>query len=188
MVGPIDELSNTDFLAAMELQIGSVFLGTKYVAPLMKKQRSGSIINTASIAGMGVGFGPTLYSIGKAAVILLTRCTAIELAEFGVRVNCISPGGILTPMVIGGHKDHGMTDEDAERALSRMSDYYGEVYPLKRAGMPEDIAYAAVYLASDESPHTTGENLVVDTGITLGRSAQLQAERGASIQKAISGA
>ena len=60
-------------------------------------------------------------------------------------------------------------------------------YPLKRAGTPEDIAYAAVYLASDESPHTTGENLVVDTGITLGRSAKLQAERGAMMQKAISG-
>ncbi|WP_419553126.1 SDR family oxidoreductase [Candidatus Poriferisodalis sp.] len=146
------------------------------------------VICNASIAGMGVGFGPTLYSIGKAAVILLTRCTAIELAEFGVRVNCISPGGILTPIVIGGHKDHGMTDEDAERALSRMSDYFEETYALKRAGTPEDIAYAAVYLASDESPHTTGENLVVDTGIRLGRSAQQQAERGAAIQKAISGA
>lgn len=185
---PIDELSYTDFLAAMELQIGSVFLGTKYVVPLMKQQHSGSIINNASIAGMGVGYGATLYSIGKAAVIHLTRCTAMELGEFGVRANCISPGGILTPMFIGGHKDHGMTDEEAERALSRLSEYFAEDYPLKRAGMPEDIAYAAVYLASDESPHTTGENLVVDTGITLGRSAKLQAERGAAMQKAISGA
>ena len=186
-VGPIDELAYTDFLAAMELQIGSVFLGTKYVAPLMKKQRSGSIINCASIAGMGVGYGPTLYSIGKAAVINLTKCAAIELAEFGVRVNCISPGGILTPIFIGGHKDHGMTDQEAERALGRISAFFEEDYPLKRAGTPDDIAYAAVYLASDESPHTTGENLVVDTGLTLGRSAKMQAERGALMQKAISG-
>ena len=184
---PIDELSYTDFLAAMELQIGSVFLGTKYVTPLMKKQRSGSIINCASIAGISVGCGPTLYSMGKAAVISLTKSTAIELAEFGVRVNCISPGGIVTPMLIGGHKDHGMTDQEAERALGRISAFFEEDYPLKRAGTPEDIAYAAVYLASDESPHTTGENLVVDTGITLGRSATLQAERGALMQKAISG-
>ena len=185
--GPIDELSYSDFLAAMELQIGSVFLGTKYVAPQMKKQRSGSIINNASIAGMGVGYGGTLYGTGKAAVIHLTRCTATELAEFGVRVNCISPGGILTPIFIGGHKDHGMTDVEAERALRRIGDFFEEDYPLKRAGTPDDIAYAAVYLASDESPHTTGENLVVDSGITLGRSAKLQAERGALMQKAISG-
>ena len=186
--GPIDELSYTDFSVAMELQIGSVFLGTKHVTPVMKKQGSGSIINTASIAGIGAGYGPTLYSMGKAAVISLTKCAAIELAEFGVRVNCISPGGIVTPIFIGGHKDHGMTDEEAARALGRITAVFEEDYPLKRAGKPEDIAYAAVYLASDESPHTTGENLVVDTGITLGRSAKLQAERNASMQKALSGA
>ena len=115
----------------------SARLGTKYVTPLMKKQRSGSIINCASIAGMGVGYGPTLYSIGKAAVISLTKSVAIEWAG---------------------------------------------------SGTPEDIAYAAVYLASDESPHTSGENLVVDTGITPRRSTKLQAERGALMQEAISGA
>ena len=185
--GPIEDLSYADFSAAMDLQIGSVFLGMKYVAPVMKRQGGGSIINNASIAGMGVGYGPTLYSAGKAAVIHLTRCTAIELAEFGVRVNCISPGGILTPIFIGGHKSHGMTDEEAERTLSRIGDFFTEDYPLKRAGTPDDIAYAAVYLASDESPHTTGENLVVDTGITLGRGAKLQAERGVAMQQAISG-
>ena len=108
----------------------------------------------------------------------MTRCTAIELAEFGVRVNCISPGGILTPIFIGGRTGHGMTDAEAERTLSRIGDFFAEDYPLKRAGTPDDIAYAAVYLASDESPHTTGENLVVDTGITLGRGAKQQAERG----------
>ena len=83
--------------------------------------------------------------------------------------------------------DHGITDEEAKHALSHIVTFFEEGYPLKRAGTPEDIAYAAVYLASDESPHTTGENLVVDTGITLGRSAKLQAERGALMQKAISG-
>ena len=123
----------------MELPIGSVFLGTKYVAPLMKKQRSGSIINNASIAGMGVGYGPKLYSIGKAAVIHLTRCTTMELGEFCVRVNCISPGGIVTPMALGGIRE-GMTDEEAERALSRLGDFWAEDYPLKRAGTPEDVA------------------------------------------------
>ena len=102
-----------------------------------------------------------------------------------MRVNCISPGGILTPIFIGGHKSHGMTDEEAERTLSRIGDFFAEDYPLKRAGTPDDIAYAAVYLASDESPHTTGENLVVDTGITLGRGAKQQAERGVAMQQAI---
>ena len=75
------DLSYADFSAAMDLQIGSVFLGMKYAAPVMKRQGGGSIINNASLAGMGVGYGPTLYSAGKAAVINLTRCTAIELAD-----------------------------------------------------------------------------------------------------------
>ena len=185
--GPIDELSFADFQAAMNLQIGSVFLGIKHVAPIMKKQRSGSIINNASIAGMGVGFSSTLYSIGKAAVIHLTKCTAIELASFGIRVNSISPGGIVTPIFIGGHKGHGMEDEQAERALDGLTALFDETLPLKRAGQPEDITYAAVYLASDESLHTTGDNLVIDSGLSLGRSAQAQAERAALMKKALSG-
>ena len=182
--GTIDELSFEDFRSGMDLQIGSVFLGMKYVAPIMKAQRRGSIINNASVAGFGVGYGPTLYSTGKAGVIHLTRCIAIELADFGVRVNTISPGGIVTP-IFG--KGFGMNVEEADRSLDRMTDYFDERLPLKRAGQPDDIANAALYLASDDSTFVTGHDLVVDSGLTLGRSADQQRERATSMRAALFG-
>ncbi len=84
--------------------------------------------------------------------------------------------------------DHGITDEEAKHALSHIVTFFEEGYPLKRAGTSEDIAYATVYLASDESPHIAGENIVVDTEITIGRNAKLQVEGGTSMQRAMSGA
>ena len=89
--GPIEDVALADFEAAMAVLVGGVFLGMKYAVPVMRKQRSGSIINNASIAGIRVGYGPTIYSAAKAAVIQLTKCVAMELAPFKVRVNSISP-------------------------------------------------------------------------------------------------
>ena len=185
--GPVDQLSYEDFRGAMDLQAGSVFLGIKHVVPVMKKQGGGSIINNASVAGVGVGFGPTLYSAGKAAVIQMTRCLAIDLGEFNVRLNCISPGGVMTPIFLGS-KGKEMSGDEADRAIERLSQVYVDHSPLKRAGTPDDIAYAAVYFASDESRHVTGENLIVDSGISVGRSREDQARWAAWRNEAMFGA
>ncbi len=172
---PVDQLSYADFRTAMELQAGSVFLGIKHVVPVMKRQGGGTIINNASIAGVGVGYGSMLYSAGKAAVIHMTRCLAIELGEFNVRLNCISPGGIMTPIFLGA-RQKDLSDEEMARAVERLAAVYDERLPLGRAGTPDDIANAAIYLAADESRHVTGENLVVDSGASVGRNLQYQAQ------------
>src|SRR5689334_1261925 len=92
--GPITETPVEGFDRGMALLVRGVFLGMKHAAPVMIAQRSGSIISTASVAGLGVGYGPHVYSAAKAAVIHLTRSVASELGEHNVRVNCICPGGI----------------------------------------------------------------------------------------------
>jgi NAD(P)-dependent dehydrogenase (short-subunit alcohol dehydrogenase family) len=127
-----------------------------------------------------------LYSAGKAAVIHMTRCLAIELGEFRIRVNCISPGGIMTPIFLGP-KSNDMSDEEAAQAVERLSAVYDEQTPLKRAGTPDDIAYAAVYLAADESRHVSGENMVVDAGTSLGRNKNYQAQWAAWRREAMFG-
>ena len=183
---PVDQLTHADFRNAMDVQAGSVFLGIKHVVPIMKRQGGGNIINTASIAGLSVGYGSMLYSAGKAAVIHMTRCLAIELGEFKVRLNCISPGGIMTPIFLGA-KQKEMSDEETALAVERLAALYDQRMALKRAGAPDDIAYAAVYLASDESRHVTGENLVVDAGTWLGRNKEYQAQWAAWRREALIG-
>ena len=172
---PVDDMPYADFKAALELQIGSVFLGIKHVVPVMKRQGGGAIINNASIAGLSVGYGSMTYSTGKAGVIHMTRCLAIALGEHRIRLNCISPGGIVTPIFLGG-RQYGMSEQEVTGRLAGLSALYDDKIPLKRAGAPDDIAHAAVYLASDESRHVSGENLVVDAGTWLGRSVQYQAQ------------
>ena len=171
-IGPIEEISIADVNAAISLLFESVFLGMKYVAPVMKKQGSGSIINNASVAGIRVGFGPTIYSAAKAAVIQLTKCVAMELAPFGIRVNSISPGAIATP-IFG--KAMGLNPVDADRSVDTLISYLKERLPMQRSGLPDDIAYGALYLASEEGSFVTGHDLVIDTGITAGRTVQEQA-------------
>ena len=135
------------------LSLKSVFLGSKYAARVMKKNTSGgSIINTASIAGMGGGSGPLAYSAAKAGVINFCKNAAIELGEFKIRVNAISPGTINTPLLATAIEDSKLEQ------------------PIKDFGMPIDIAYSALFLASDESRFITGINLCVDGGLTLDNS------------------
>ncbi len=184
-IGTIEEIALTDVYAAMSLLFGGVFLGMKYVAPVMKKQGSGSIINNASVAGIRVGFGPTIYSAAKAAVIQLTKCVAMELAPFGIRVNSISPGGIATP-IFG--KAMGLNTIDADRSVDALISYLKERLPLQRSGLPDDIAYGALYLASEEGSFITGHDLVIDTGITAGRTAQEQAMMNEKLAEVVLGA
>ena len=164
--GRIEEISVDGFDETMSVLLRGVFLGIKHAAPVMKRQGAGSIISTASVAGLRTGMGPHIYSAAKAAVIHLTHSVAMELGESGIRVNCICPGAIATP-IFG--KAMGLPPERADATIPLMKSVLEPLQPIKRAGMPEDIAHAALWLASDESSFVNGHALVVDGGLIGGR-------------------
>jgi len=164
--GRIAEIPVAGFDATIGVLLRGVFLGMKHAAAVMTRQGAGSIISTASVAGLGAGLGPHVYSAAKAAVIHLTRSVAMELGESGVRVNCICPGGIATP-IFG--KAFGLAPEEAEATIPLMKGVLEALPPIKRAGLPDDIAHAALWLASDESSFVNGHALVVDGGLSSGR-------------------
>ncbi len=180
--GGIDEISVDGFDATVALLLRGVFLGMKHAAPLMKRQGAGSIVSTASVAGLRTGFGPHVYSAAKAAVIHLTRSVAMELGEHGVRVNCICPGAIATP-IFG--KSFGLSAEQAEGTIPLIKGVLETAQPIPRAGAPDDIARAALWLASDESTFVNGEALVVDGGLTGGRLWSEVQQRAALLRAAL---
>lgn len=144
-------------------------LGMKHATPLMAERGGGSIINTASIAGLQAGFGPLAYSTAKCAVIHMSRCAAAELSPQKIRVNAICPGLIATS-IFGASM--GLPREVADQMAARVAEIGAKVQPIPKSGLPEDIARAALYLASDDSVFVTGTHIVVDGGITIGgRSA-----------------
>jgi len=176
--GDVTTVDMAEFDAAIAVHVRGALLGMKYAAPAMLRQGSGSIINMASINGKRAGFTTLGYSTAKAAVIHLTRCVAIELGEHGIRVNSLSPGPILTGIFGKTGGDHDAADRNAERARAAFDRILPAVQPLRRMGARDDVAQAALYLASDESSFVNGHNLVVDGGILAGRPASvMQAER-----------
>ena len=183
--GGIEGLETDRFDAAMATLVRSVMLGMKHAAPHMRRQGSGSIINNGSIAGRLAGFSSSVvYGAAKAAVIHLTKCVAMELGEAGIRVNSISPGAIATG-IFG--KALGLTTEAAEKTPAVMREVIKTIQPIPRAGLPEDIAHAAVFLASDESTFINGHDLVVDGAITGGRNWTQQQQGYAAMRKAFEG-
>ena len=151
-IGPITELDVEHWDFTFAVLTRSVFLGTKHAARIMIEQgHGGAIVNTASIAGMGGVNGPTAYSAAKSAVISLTQNTALELAPHRIRVNCICPGMIFTPLMHRG---------DEERAEQSMRN----VQPWPGRGEGRHIANAALYLAEDGSDFVTGQAHVIDGG------------------------
>ncbi len=153
--GSITDLEVDDWDETFSVLVRGVFLGTKHAVRQMRAQGGGgSIINTASVAGLSGGAGPVAYSAAKAAVINLTKSTALELANDRIRVNAICPGLINTPLANQGRRTDSFQD-----AADRMQ-------PWPDIGQPDDIAHAMVFLASDESAFITGEAIVVDGGLT----------------------
>ncbi|WP_419253807.1 SDR family NAD(P)-dependent oxidoreductase [Caulobacter sp. ErkDOM-YI] len=140
-------------------------LGMKYAVPLMLERGGGSIINTASIAGLQAGFGPLAYSTAKCAVIHMSRCAAAELSPDRIRVNAICPGLIATS-IFGA--SIGLPRDVADQMAARVAEVGPKIQPIPKAGLPEDIARAALYLACDDSEFVTGTHIVVDGGITVG--------------------
>jgi NAD(P)-dependent dehydrogenase (short-subunit alcohol dehydrogenase family) len=145
-----DELE--DFDALMRVNLFGVMVGTQRAARQMVQQGGGSIVNTTSIGGINAGGGLMSYRSSKAAVVHLTRCTAIDLAEHGIRVNCVAPAHIPTDI---------NASYDQTKIVRRMQ-------PLQRMGSPADVANAVVYLASDRAAQVTGVVFPVDGGTTAG--------------------
>lgn len=140
----------------MAVNVKAIYLSGKYVIPIMKKQGGGVIINITSVAGVRPRPGLNVYCASKGGAIVLTKALAIELANDNIRVNSICPVAADTPMLakfIGEDKDF---EEGRKRFIATI--------PSGRLATPQDIAYAALYLASDEASLVTGANLEVDGG------------------------
>lgn len=147
------------------LLLRAPMLGTKHAAPLMIARGGGSIVNIASIAGLEAGWG-LAYGVAKAGVIHLSKLSAADLAAHNIRVNAICPGVIVTP-IFG--MTLGLDRPGADQMTAALVDGAARMQPLRRAGAPEDIAGAALYLAGKDSAFVTGAHLVVDGGITVGQ-------------------
>ena len=166
--GSITSVPVEGFDKAMALLVRSVMLGMKHAAPIMMKQRAGSIINNGSIAGHLAGYSTSMiYGAAKAAVNHLTRCVAMELGEHNVRVNSVSPGAIATGILA---KALGMETGKAEQATGKIKEIYAKAQPIPRAGIPDDIAQCVLWLASDRSTFVNGVDIVVDGGVIGGRN------------------
>ena len=167
--GPITELDEEGFDHTVAVLLKGVAFGMKHACRAMQGQGGGSIINTSSVAGLMGGMGPHVYSACKAGVIGITRSVALEQAPFGIRVNCINPGGIATPIFARGL---GVGDDPAmtEAVTEAVSKGVASTTPLGRIGQPADIAAAAAWLASDDSSYVTGQTIVVDGGLISSRA------------------
>jgi NAD(P)-dependent dehydrogenase (short-subunit alcohol dehydrogenase family) len=156
-VGPLEGISVEDWDRTQAVCLRGVFLGIKHAVAPIRAAGGGSIISTASIAGIDGYPNLHAYSAAKAGVVNLTRSAALEFARDRIRVNCIAPGGISTPII------YGLADNKAA-----VEDMLAKGQPYPRAGQPEDIANAALFLASEASQFITGHTLVVDGGATAG--------------------
>ena len=162
-LGPVAETPVEEFDLTFAVLVRGVFLGMKHAAPLLCRQ-GGSIINTASVAGLVAGWSPHAYAAAKAAVIQLSKSVALELAPHRVRVNAICPGFIATPLALN---TVGRTASASEADAARET--MAAAQPIPRPGEPDDIAQMALFLASDSSTFVTGQALSVDGGFSSGR-------------------
>lgn len=161
----VESVTEEQFAEVMRLLVGSVVFGMKHAARVMKPQGGGSIINNSSIAAHRINQGGYLYSGAKAAVSHLTRLAGAELGPHGIRVNAISPGAIATPIFWGGSaRANTLSDEENRQKFEKLQRNLAHATPTPRAGLADDIANAAVFLASDEAGYVNCHDLVVDGG------------------------
>jgi meso-butanediol dehydrogenase/(S,S)-butanediol dehydrogenase/diacetyl reductase len=172
--GPIEKLSIEGWNRTIAVNLTAPFVGIKAAVPVMRRQGGGAIVNTASISGLAGDYGLAAYNAAKAGVINLTRTAALELARHGIRVNCVCPGAIATPLLgslLGDnvpvpHWLRGPGPGLAEDARRRFRERLERAHPIGRLGTAEEIAAAVCFLASDEASFITGAALVADGGVT----------------------
>lgn len=163
----LDEVTADGINYAMQLLFGSVALGIKHAIPVMKRNGGGSIINNSSIAALRYGQGGNLYAAAKVAVTHYSKLAGVELGPFGIRVNCISPGAIATPIFWGGSaRANTLSDEENQRKMAKLQKNLVKATPMRSAGLASDIATAALFLGSDEGRFVNCHDLVVDGGRT----------------------
>ena len=160
MLGTVETLAEADWDRQLDVNLKSVYRTGRAVWPHFKAQGHGVILNTASVAGLTGSAGQASYGAAKAGVINLTRCMAVDGADIPIRVNCICPGFIETPMLL----DYLAGQDDPPAARAQVD----AMHPLGRVGKPGDIAAGFVYLASDDADWVTGTALTIDGGLTAG--------------------
>ena len=174
------------FDQVMGVNIRGVVMCMKHAARVMLTQGRGSIVNVSSIAGTRGGFTGHPYGASKGAVLAVTRSVATELGKKGIRVNAISPGGIVTGIFA---KNAGVEGAEADRVTSSVREVFTPLQPIQRAGETEDVALAALFLASDAASFINGHDLVVDGGLSTAwigwsKGLALRGELGSRIRSA----
>lgn len=165
-VGPVATTPGDEWRFSIDVLLNGAFYCTKHAARVMQPRRTGSIINMASTAGLMGGLGPHAYTAAKHGVVGLTKNVACELAGSNIRVNAIAAASMATPMVA-----NVLTGDPGN--IEKAKEMLGEASPLRgRPGLAEDVANAALWLASDESGYTTGHTLTTDAGFTIGATTE----------------
>lgn len=155
-----------DFDKVVGINLKGVLVGSQAAGRYMAKHGGGVILNNASIAGILPGHALMTYRVTKAAVIMASKSMAIDLAEYGIRVNCLAPGHIRTPLT--AFTLPGMNEQQMRKIREALAPVWDSNQPLKRHGHPRDVAQAALYLASERAAQVTGIVMPVDGGITTG--------------------
>ena len=161
-IGPMETTPTREWKFTLDILLNGVFYGMKHASKHMKQARRGSIISMSSTAGVMGGLGPHAYAAAKHAVVGLTKNLAAEVGSFGVRVNCIAASAVATPMVAAATTGDHTNLADTLALLASGSPLAG------RAGTADDVANAALWLASDDSGYTSGHTVTVDAGLTTG--------------------
>ncbi|HIH02029.1 TPA: glucose 1-dehydrogenase [Thermoplasmata archaeon] len=157
--GTIEKVSEEDWDRIMDVNVKGVFLMAKEVIPVMLRQGSGSIVNNASCSGLVGDRSAIAYNTSKGAVVLMTKCLALDYAEKNIRANCVCPGEIETPMFLQEVASRKTTVDEYRKELC-------EYHPIGRLGRPSEVAKTVLFLASDDASFVTGAALSVDGGYT----------------------
>lgn len=171
----LEHISAEEFDETMGIHLRGAFLMMKAVIPQMKQRRTGVIVNIGSIASHRIGGHSSVYATAKAGLAQLTRWAAVELGEFGIRANSVSPGFI--PTEIHAPANDGDDEEKSRRYADAMGSVFLAMQPLQHAGTSEDVARTVLHLASDEAAFITGTDIVIDGGLSLGRRKLLRPSR-----------